>query len=106
MKKIGIIILLGSLMLSFGLSKSAIKKMDKTIASIWPEQIISRTPINLSETEQNKLSFSLNNNTLYKLSKSNETTAYLYLSAAKSKISHFDYMVVFKPDLTILKVKV
>ena len=30
----------------------------------------------------------------------------MYLSEAKSKISNFDYMVIFKEDLSILKVKV
>ncbi len=106
MKKIGFIVVLSVVFFSFDLPKGAIKKMDKTLASLWPEQTITKTPINLSQNNQNKLSFKLNNNSLYKVINNSKSGAYMYLSKSKSKISHFDYMVVFKPDLSILKVRV
>ncbi|MDF1672276.1 MAG: FMN-binding protein [Vicingaceae bacterium] len=88
------------------LPKSAIKKIDKTLASIWPEQNIKKSEVILNTNDKEKLSFKLNNNTFYSISKNDKHAAYLFLARAKSKISNFDYMVVFKSDLSILKVKV
>jgi len=90
----------------YDLPKGAIKKMDKTLANLWPEQTISKVPINLSLDSQKTLSFKLQNNSLYSILNNSKSEAYMYLSKSKSKISDFDYMVVFNPNLSILKVRV
>jgi Na+-translocating ferredoxin:NAD+ oxidoreductase RnfG subunit len=105
MKKTGIIILLSTMFFSFNLTKSGVKRMNKTIAGIWPKQVITKTPINLNSEIQNKLSFKLGKNVFYKLSAQSKTVAYMMLAQGRGKMNLFDYMIVYKPDLSILKVK-
>lgn len=105
MRKILVIIFIGLTFLSFDLPKSTLKKIDKTIASLWPEQIVSKNAINIGAEKKAKLSFKLDDNLLYKITNNNKPEAYLFLSKAKSKISHFDYMIIYNMDLTIKNVK-
>ena len=80
--------------------------MDKTLAKLWPENVVTKRAVNLSFESKNKLSFKLYDNTLYQVLKSNKLEAYAYLSKGFGKINEFDYMLVFNKDLTILKVRV
>lgn len=105
MKYFWLIIILSSVFLSFDLPKVAVKKMDKTLAKLWPEQSITKNAINLTTLSQDKLSFKLNNNTLYRVLNDTKPEAYMFLSKGVGKMNVFDYMVVFKKDLSILKVK-
>lgn len=105
MRKNWIIIIIGLAFFSFDLPKSALKKIDKTIASIWPEQPITKNVINIGAEKQVKLSFKLENNLLYQITNNNKPEAYLFLSKAKSKISHFDYLIIYNMDLSIKNVK-
>ncbi len=86
------------------LPNSTIKKIDKTLADIWPEQDVARTVLTISPTDAKKLSFNPSNN-FYKITKNNNIVAYMCLSEANSKIMTFDYMLVFSPELSILKIK-
>ena len=104
MKKIGIIVLLSLGLFSFDLSKSAYKKIDKTIANLWEDKEVVKTAINL--TEKQRKAFLIENNELYSLNENAKLLGYLYLSKAASRSSVIDYMVIFKPDLSILNVKV
>ena len=106
MKNIWIIVVLGCLFFSFDLSKVATKKMDKTLAKLWPDQNITKKPIHVSPTNQKKLSFELQNGNLYEIIKNTKPDAYLFLSKGFGKMNEFDYMIVYKKDLSILKVKI
>lgn len=106
MKKIWLIVILSGVFFSFDLSKSAVKKMDKTLAKLWVDQIITKKPINLTPSNQKKLSFKLENNSLYSIFKNSKPEAYLFLSKGFGKMNEFDYMIVFKKDLSILKIRV
>jgi Na+-translocating ferredoxin:NAD+ oxidoreductase RnfG subunit len=106
MKNIWLIVVLAFMFFSFDLSKSATKKMDKTLAKLWPEQSITKMPVNLVEMSQENLSFTLENNTFYKVLSDSKLESYLFLSKGFGKMSDFDYMIVFNKDLSILKVKV
>lgn len=88
------VILISFLFFSFDLPKSSVKKIDKVLAELWPEKKITQTLLNISESK------------IYKINVEKTPTAYLVLSSARSKISEFDYMVVFDTKLAILKVKV
>ncbi|MCB0402701.1 MAG: FMN-binding protein [Flavobacteriales bacterium] len=85
------------------LSKSTVKKMDKTLEELWPEQPVSREAV-MQGSKQ--LSFKLAENTLFRVLKDKQPVAYMYLAQAPSKTSYFDYLVVFDSKLAILKVKV
>ena len=102
MKKITAILLISLTFFSFDLSKSAQKKMNKTIAALWEGKVITKFPIQLSS--QQKISFNINE--LYQLKEEAKLMGYLYLSKAASRSDVIDYMVIFSPDFKILKVKV
>lgn len=100
------IVVLSILLFSFDLQKSGVRKMDKTLAKLWPEQTISKSPIHISNSVKEKLSFTWEENTLFKVSSKNKLNSYIYLSKGFGKMNEFDYMIVFNQDLSILKVKV
>ncbi|MBL4594394.1 MAG: FMN-binding protein [Flavobacteriales bacterium] len=80
--------------------------MDKTLAKLWPEQVITKKPINLDSETQKKLSFTLEKNSFYSVLKNAKPEAYMILSKGTGKMNFFDYMIVFKKDLSILKIRV
>jgi Na+-translocating ferredoxin:NAD+ oxidoreductase RnfG subunit len=106
MKKYWFIIVLGLMFSSFDLPKSGLKKMDKTLAKLWPEQIISKSFVKVSDLDKSKLSFKIDDKTLYKVSNQTKSDSYIYLSKGFGKMNEFDYMIVFNKDLSILKIKV
>lgn len=106
MRYIWIIVIISVSLFSFDLPKSGVKKMDRTLAKIWPENVVTKKAVNLSVLSKNKLSFKLYDNRLYQVLKDNKLEAYTYLSKGFGKMNEFDYMVIFNKDLSILKVKV
>ncbi len=106
MKNVWVLVVLSLTLFSFDLPKSGVKKMDKTLAKLWPEQTISKSLVQISDSEKSKLSFSLGEKTLYKVSNSSKLESYIFISKGFGKMNEFDYMIVFNQDLSILKVKV
>jgi Na+-translocating ferredoxin:NAD+ oxidoreductase RnfG subunit len=104
MKKVVFLIVVSVLLFGFDLSKSTQKKIDKTIASLWENITISKTFFKLTAAQ--KTTFKLNDNELLYLKNGEELVGYLYLAKADSRSDKIDYMVIFKPDLTILSVKI
>jgi len=98
MKKIGILIIVSWFIFGFGLSKQAQKKINKTIAALWPEKEIQKTPIQLPQEYRG--------DRLLKLENKSTNEGYAYLSQAASRSDKIDYMVIFNPDLSVLKVQV
>lgn len=95
MKKIVAISLLGLFLISAQLPNSALKKIEKTFASLWENKSITKEEI--KNTENLKIS---------KIFADNQLVGYYALTTANSKADFFDYMVVFNPDLTIIAVQV
>ena len=106
MRFIWIIVIISVTLFSFDLPKSGIKKMDKTLAKLWPENVVTKKAINLSIETKGKLSFKVSDNTLYQVLRDNKLVAHAYLSKGFGKMNEFDYMLVFNTDLSILKVRV
>ena len=98
MRKIWIILLVSFAFLSFDLPKSAVKKIDKVIATLWPEKLVEKKVVNIDDASED--------NKIYQLINNNKKIGYLYLSKARSKITYFDYMIIFNIDLSIKKIKV
>ncbi|MCB9336073.1 MAG: FMN-binding protein [Flavobacteriales bacterium] len=104
MKKNRLIIFLSLLFLSADLPQSAYKKIDKTIEVLWPNQEIQKKQVNVEGYIENNLKGKF---TLSKLlNSSSELIAYMVISNANSKADFFDYMIIFKPDLTIMTIQV
>lgn len=101
MKKIVSIILVGLVCLSADLPSSAIKKLDKAIQTLWENQIVDKVEVDISKHQ-----FQNSYLKLSKLMVSNKLVGYLMISRAKSRVDFFDYMVVYKPDLSILAITV
>lgn len=92
---------LGFISLSADLPSSAIKKMDKTIQSLWENQIVKKEIIDLS-TQQNVPT----DLQLKKLMVNDKLVAFLALSRAKSRVDFFDYMIIYNVDLSIKTIQV
>ena len=90
----------------FGLPGSAIKKMDKTLETYFPDKKIQKNAIILTVAQQSALTFSLKDNNLFKLESDGVVLGYMYISDARSKFDKFDYMVIFDPGLSIITTKV
>lgn len=94
MKKISFLIVVSIFCLSVDLPNSAYKKIDKTLAILWENKVVKKGE--LKEIEGLKIS---------KISVNNNNVGYYVLSKANSKADYFDFMIVYKPDLTILTVQ-
>jgi Na+-translocating ferredoxin:NAD+ oxidoreductase RnfG subunit len=95
MKKIYFIILVGVFTFSADLPNAALKKIDKTLASLWENKSISQQSLKLEGDLK-----------ITKIFANTEFVGYSVLSTANSKADFFDYMIVYKPDLSILTVQV
>lgn len=104
MKNYSLIILLSLFFLSADLPQSAYKKIDKTIEALWPNQEIQKKEVDVESTIETNLKDRFRFSKL--LNSSNELKAYMVISKANSKADYFDYMVIFKPDLTIMTIQV
>lgn len=88
------------------LPKSAIKKVEKTFTKLWPEQTTNMEEVAITETTKAKLPNNLNSDKYYKVYANGKLKGYLFLEKARSKFDKFDYMVIFKPDFSILTTQV
>jgi len=88
------------------LPKYGQKKIKKTFAKLWKDQVVTIDEIVLSEADQKVIGIHLRKQTLYKVLVNNELKAYLYLGKAPSKFDKFDFMVLFDLKLSIKLVKV
>ena len=101
MKKLVFIIVLAFGCLSADLPPGAIKKMDKTIQSLWENQVVNKEPVVLSNQQNVPADLQLN-----KLLINNKLVAFLALSRAKSMVDFFDYMIIYNLDLSIKTIQV
>ena len=101
MKKLVILLFLGLIGISANLPSSAIKKMDKTIQSLWVNQVVKKEIIDLSTQQNAPTDLQLN-----KLLISDKLVAFLAISRAKSRVDFFDYMIIYNPDLSIKTIQV
>ncbi len=89
-----------------GLSKSALKKVEKTISQLWPEREVIWEKVLVSEDARRALSFDIKSDQLFRLKDNGRLVGYLYSDDAPGKFDRFDYRVIFSPDLAILALKV
>lgn len=88
------------------LAKSGQKRLTKTFAKVWKDQVVEIEEITLSEEEQKSVGVRIRKQTLYKVLVGNELKAYLYLDKAPSKFDKFDFMVLFNLSLSVKLVKI
>lgn len=88
------------------LPKFAQKKVDKVIADLFPDKIVEKNLVNLSDNDKAKLSFDFQNGELYSLSSGDSKIGFAYFSKAPSKFLLFDYFIVFNNSLVIVQSEV
>lgn len=91
---IAAILLSGFVVIENQLPKSAWKKIDKEIAKQWPDVVIEKEQLKGFEYQ------------LFKLNDENTLQGYLLLSKAPSRYDHFDYMLIYTPELNIKSAKI
>lgn len=89
-----------------GFSKSALKKVEKTISQLWPEREVIWEKVLVSEDARRALSFDIKSDQLFRLKDNSSLVGYLYSNDAPGRFDRFDYIVIFNPDLAILTVRV
>ena len=104
--KLGLLLCLAFILLSFGLPKYIQKKVDKEIKDIFTIESFAFNEIIISNKIADSLPSKFNNNNLFKIESDNTLLGYAYLSQASSKTAEFDYLVLLDKDLIILKSKV
>lgn len=70
----------------YELSKGAIRKMDKTLESLWPDAVLNKTSLELTPEQKGQLSFKYIENSIYSISKNGKIEAYLFLAQARVKL--------------------
>jgi len=88
------------------LPKTAWKKIYKEIGALWPELIIEKEAVIVSDEINSVLDNPIQEDQLFKLTHKNELVGYLFINRAPSRYDHFDYMVIYSADLKIKATKI
>ncbi len=101
-----LILFIAVVMMSFGLPKSILKKVNKEIGitfNISQFQLRSKTfPANIT----NVLSSEFDSDNLFEIKTTKNLIGYAYVSKAQSKTDYFDYLILFDKDFIIVKSKI
>ncbi len=106
LKKIVIIILLGSITSSFIIPDNLKKKADKEISKFYDTENFSKEAILIPEDINLKTLSEFNDENLFKIVTNGNLLGYGYIGSAPSKTADFDYLVLFDKDFIITKSKV
>lgn len=82
------------------------KKVDKEISTYFDINDFSKTHIEVDVSLQDKMNSILKSTHFLKIEAKEKLFGYAYVSKAPSKTDSFDYLLLFNPDLEILKAKV
>jgi len=89
-----------------GLPKRIQKKVDKEIKSAYALTSFEMTPILFSDTIQNELSAPFGELNLFSIISEEKHIGYAYIGSALGKTDIFDFLILFDPNLIIVKTKV
>lgn len=104
--KIRLVIIVSVLMMSFGLPKNILKKVNAAIESTFKVDDFSLHLIDIPSEIITTLPSTFQTENLYKIITNESILGYAYIAKAPSKTDEFDYLVLFDKDLVIMKSKV
>lgn len=104
--KLRLVIVVSVLMMSFGLPKNILKKVNATIESTFKVGEFSLHLIDIPSEIITTLPSTFQTESLYKIVTDKSILGYAYIAKAPSKTDEFDYLVLFDKDLVIMKSKV
>lgn len=100
------ILFLALVMMSFGLPKNILKKVNKEIVKTYNVETYNFTEVKIADDVAKNLPSKFETNNLFKIEVNNSLLGYAYLSKAPSKTALFDYLILLDKDLIVLKSKV
>ena len=104
--KFGLVIFVSVFMMSFGLPKNILKKVNATIESTFKVDSFMLEIVDIPSEVMTSLPSAFQKESLYKINTDNTLLAYAYIAKAPSKTDEFDYLVLFDKELIIKKTKV
>jgi Na+-translocating ferredoxin:NAD+ oxidoreductase RnfG subunit len=99
-------LLIGLLLMSFGLPKGIQKKVDKEIKTVFNIETFKFTSVSIPQKQTKSLPSKFTEDNFFKIEANNNLLGYAYVSKAPSKTDEFDYLVLLDKDLVVLKSKI
>lgn len=94
------------LLSAFSLPGQLDKKVNKEIAAYFEIKDFSKSHLEVDASLQDKMNAILKSTYFLKIEAKGKLYGYAYVSKAPSKTDSFDYLLLFNPDLEIIKAKV
>jgi Na+-translocating ferredoxin:NAD+ oxidoreductase RnfG subunit len=104
--KVTFILIILTLLSSFGLPKQLHKKVDKEIKATFNLEKYSLNSFAISQEIIKELPAQFNGDNFFEIVTNDTIVGYAYVSKAESKTDLFDYLVLIDPELTIKKSRV
>lgn len=105
-KNILLIFIITLFLVSFGLPKNILKKVDKEIKNVFEIENYTLQTIKIPVEISKNLPTKIEEGNFYKVIASEEFLGYIFVDKAPSKTDEFDYLVVFDKNLIIKRSKV
>jgi len=99
-------VLLIMLLSAFTLPQNIEKKVAKEIKNFFEIETFSKSAIKVTPETQQEVARYLNTQTFFEIKNKEQLIAYAYVAKAPSKTDEFDYLILFNPQLEIVKTKV
>ncbi|WP_396600503.1 FMN-binding protein [Algibacter sp. R77976] len=100
------ILILALFLMSFGLPKNILKKVNKEIVKTYGIETFNFTEVNIASDIAKDLPSKFEEDNLFKIETNSTILGYAYLSKAPSKTAQFDYLILLDKDLIVIKSKV
>jgi len=100
------ILTLALIMMSFGLPKNILKKVNKEIKNVFNVETFIFNAKEIPSEITKKLPSEFGDDNFFKIENNNQLLGYAYLAQASSKTANFDYLVLLDKNLVVLKAKV
>lgn len=94
------------LLLSFSLPNNILKKIKKEIKAAFSITDFELKGITISEDINQKLTYQIGENHLFKIESKDKIIGYAYVDKAASKTDTFEYLILLDPNLIIAKAKI
>ena len=104
--KFRLIIIISVFIMSFGVPKNILKKVNAIIESTFKVESFKLNVVDIPSEVITSLPSTFQKESLYKIKSEDTLIGYAYIAKAPSKTDEFDYLVLFDKDLIIVKSKV
>lgn len=89
-----------------GHSKSVLKKINKGISREFCGEEITREAICFTENQKELFSGKVEDNSLFRLMKGEESVGFLILASSKGRFELFDYLVIYDTEFAVKRIEI